>query len=260
LDPETGDVRWLTADGRIADPDVSPDGRTIVAVRNGSGRRDLVAIDVAALQAAGPDGLASAIRVLASAPDTAFTAPRWSPDGERVAVVRQHGADVEQIVVVAPSGSTPATLVTTVPDMRWATPTWHPNGNIIAAGALGDAAYNLFEIDLDSGAIRQLTHTTGGATWPDVSSDGQTLLYVGYGVDGSDIYEMPYTPSTAAAWSERASARSTPEWSEPASARSVPEWSERASARSVPEWSERASARSTSEPYSPWPTITPTSW
>jgi Tol biopolymer transport system component len=46
-----------------------------------------------------------------------------------------------------------------------------------------------------------LTHTTGGATWPDVSPDGRTLAFVGYTTGGDDLFTMPYPapagPSTA---------------------------------------------------------------
>ena len=45
---------------------------------------------------------------------------------------------------------------------------------------------------LDGSTARQLTHTTGGATWPDVSPDGQTIVFVGYTADGYDLFTMPY--------------------------------------------------------------------
>lgn len=246
LDPITGKIAWLTAGARLADPDVSPDGRTLVAVRNGAGRRDLVTIDLPALQSAGPDGLSAALRVVASSPGTAFTAPRWSPDGRRIAVARQHGADRSQIAVFdAAAAGSPGTIVTTAPDMRWVTPTWHPNGRIVAAGAVGDGPYNLFEIDIDTGAMRQLTETTGGATWPDISDDGRTVAYVGYGVDGSDVYEMPYAAATSisepALRSPQASARS-------------------GSPHAIQSAGDEPGAIDDAPPYRPWRTLLPTSW
>src|SRR5262249_16824494 len=44
LDRTTGDVRALTADQRLQDPDVSPDGSTIVAIRQVAGRGEIVTL------------------------------------------------------------------------------------------------------------------------------------------------------------------------------------------------------------------------
>ncbi len=51
---------------------------------------------------------------------------------------------------------------------------------IVAAAAPDDETFNLFEFAVDGSGARQLTHTTGGATWPDVSPDGKTIVFVGY--------------------------------------------------------------------------------
>jgi len=72
LERATGHVRPLTSEARLMDPDLSPDGTTLVAVQGAPGRRDLVLLDVAALNAGRPP----ATVILASAPDTQFDAPR----------------------------------------------------------------------------------------------------------------------------------------------------------------------------------------
>jgi Tol biopolymer transport system component len=84
------------------------------------------------------------------------------------------------------------------PETRWATPAWRRDGAaVIAAAATGDGPFNLHEIDLASLRTRQLTYTTGGATWPDVSPDGALVVYVGYTAGGFDLFQMPYPVATS---------------------------------------------------------------
>src|SRR5262249_35174050 len=119
----------------------------------------------------------------------------FSPDDRFVAVERhRRGADPEIVVVDGAAGT--VHVVAARPKTRFVTPAWTPSGDaIVAAVAAGDEPFNLYEFPLnDPRSSRQLTHTPGGARWPDVSEDGRTLVFVGYSPDGYDIYSMPYPP------------------------------------------------------------------
>lgn len=201
---ETGKVTRLTYDARLMDPDVSPSSRAMVAVRHQApGQRDLVVIDPLADTT---DALVS-IRPLASESGAQFNAPRWSPDGRQIAAGLQHATGPGELVIVdAATGR--QRVIAGGRDMRWATPAWRPDGRaIVAAGAAGNDPFDLYEIDVDSGVTRRLTTHAGGATWPDMSPDGKTVVFVGYSVDGFDLYEMPYPGAVAGADTTPASPR-----------------------------------------------------
>src|SRR5260370_15957221 len=75
-------------------------------------------------------------------------------------------------------------------------PAWRPDGQaVVVAVAPADQTFNLFEVAIDGSSMRQLTHASGGATWPDVSADGKTIVFVGYTTDGYDVFTMPYPDS-----------------------------------------------------------------
>ena len=141
LDRKSGHVRRLTSDARLLDPDLSPDERTLAAVRSAPGRRDLV------LLALRPDGAVDRPTVLASAPETQFAAPRWSPDGRTIAAERQTlGARSEIVTVDVASGT--VRVIGSAPETRFVTPTWRPDGAaIVAAAASNDQPFNLVELD-----------------------------------------------------------------------------------------------------------------
>jgi hypothetical protein len=163
---------------------LSPDNGTIVAVREGLGRRELVTLPM------GSDE----VTVVLSESDTQFNAPRWSPDGRSIAVER-HRPGAESEIVVADAGSGAVRVVASAPRRRYVTPAWRPDGRaVVVAGAEVNTPFNLYEIEIDDADPmgRQLTNTTGGATWPDISADGTTIVFVGYTVDGSDLFSMPY--------------------------------------------------------------------
>ena len=190
-----GGVRRLTSDTRLLDPDLSPDGKTLVCVRNSPGQRDLVLVPLAA-NGTVRDDRSPAITLIAEA-GTQFDAPRWSPDGRTIAVERHRLGSGPEIVLVDVNAKTVRVLAT-APHTRFAMPAWRPDGgSIVAAAARGDETFNLFEFSLDGSSARQLTHTSGGATWPDVSPDGKTIVFVGYTADGDDLFSMPY-PAAAA--------------------------------------------------------------
>jgi hypothetical protein len=204
-----GRVRRLTRDARLLDPDLSPDGTALVCVQDRGGQRDLVTVRLSAsarrasspsrgsAARIGPSEVGKAdtayeLTVLASEADTQFDAPKWSPDGRRIAVERHRLGAMPEIVVV--DVATRAVLVVAAgANTRFVMPAWRPDGAaLVAAAAPDDRTFNLVEIAIDGSATRQLTHTTGGATWPDVSPDGRTIAFVGYTTDGYDVFTMPY--------------------------------------------------------------------
>lgn len=185
LDRGSGSVRRLTTEARLLDPDLSRDGRTLVAVRQSLGQRDLVTLPF--------NGTLGDIRVLRSESGAQFATPRWSPDGRSIAVERHRLGDTSEVVIV--DSVTGDVRVIGRGATRAVTPAWRPDGRaIVAAVDSQDGPFNLVEFSLDTDAVRrrQLTDTTGGAMWPDVSHDGRTLAYAGLSAAGFDVFTQPY--------------------------------------------------------------------
>lgn len=225
----TGRVRALTREARLMDPDLSPDESTIVAVRDRAGARDLVLIDI---------GRGFASRTLVAEPETQFNAPRWSPDGRRIAVERHPQGELSEVVVVD-AETRQVHSVAAIESARVVTPAWRPDGRaVVAAVAREGEPFNLFEFTVDgSSAPRQITHTTGGATWPDISPDGSTIVFVGYTPAGFDLFAMRYPGNSDTV---RLSHDSQTRDGQTVDGQTVTRQSDR--------------------DYSPWPTLTPTSW
>ena len=247
LDRATGRIRTLTREARLMDPDLSPDGTTIVAVQDRTGGRDLVLVDVARIAESRDDSVGGAVRRLLSAPDTQFNAPRWSPDGRQVAVERHRFGALSEVVVVDVS-TKEIRVAASVGGARVVTPAWRPDGAaILASVAPEEQPFNLYEFAVDgSMSPRQITHTTGGATWPDVSPDGRTIVYVGYTPSGFDLFALPYegrtfrsdTPVRPAGQADRAVQAVQPD----------------------PSVRSGSQTDQSDRPYSPLPTLAPTSW
>lgn len=237
LDRKTDAVRALTSGERLQDPDVSPDGATIVAVRQVAGRGEIATMPVPASRVEDPS-----LNMVASEIDTQFSAPRWSPDGKQIAVERHRLGALSEVVVID-MVTDAVRVVASDPDARIVTPTWRADGRAIVAAADFNAdTFNLYEFAVDGVTPpRQLTHTTGGALWPDVSRNGDLIAFAGYTVDGFDVFTMPYPVTMeegpAAAGHDVAGA--------PAKAG---------------HYDGQDAGRYLARTYSPWSTLPPTSW
>lgn len=207
-----GGVRQLTSGVRLLDPDLSPDGETLVCVLNRPGQRDLVLVRLdrdtretfrpettgggSGAAASAPvvpgSGGTHAITTLLAERDTQFDAPKWSPDGRTIAVERHRLGAMPEIVTVDVA-TRAVRSIAGAPRIRFVTPTWRSDGAAIVAAAAPDGqTFNLVELSLDGSTVRQLTSTTGGALWPDVAPDGKTIVFVGYTTGGDDLFSMPY--------------------------------------------------------------------
>jgi len=193
-----GAVRQLTSEARLLDPDVSPDGSTVVCTQVRPGRRDLVTFR----PTTGHGGIqavkaTNGVTPLVSEPDVFFDAPRWSPDGRTIAAERHRLGALPEIVLV--DATTKAVrVVASDPHTRFTMPTWRPDGAaLVVAAAPEEQTFNLMEVAADRSQMRQLTHTTGGALWPDVSPDGTTIVFAGYTTAGYDVFSMPYPAASA---------------------------------------------------------------
>jgi hypothetical protein len=183
-----GEIRRLTAGARASDPDLAPDGRSIACVVEREGSRAL-----AQLQIDGPLPLEP--QVLLDERDTHIGAPRWSPDGRHIAAERQRlGGPAE--LIVFDTRDRRVSVLTATADARNVTPAWTPDGRtVLFASDRGGGPFNLFAVDVETRELSQLTRFgtgEGEARWPDVSPDGRSIVYVGYTVDGYDLFTMPF--------------------------------------------------------------------
>jgi hypothetical protein len=245
MDRASGRVRPLTREARLQDPDLSPDGKTLVAVREARGRRELVLVPLEG--AAFGELRAGEPVVLASDDDVQFSAPRWSPDGRLIAAARQRLGHRSEIVVVAPTPRT-TRVVASDANARFVTPAWTPDARyVIGAADLGQQPFQLYAFEVQDGngqpladgatsAIR-LIGVPGGALWPDVSADGRTLTFAGYTAAGFDVFVTPL--DLAGERVTLSPVRTNRGQASPA-------------AVEPPSYASR--------PYSPWSTLVPTTW
>jgi hypothetical protein len=184
FEPATARTRRLTRGLRASFPDVSPDGERLAFTVNHAGTTDLVVSDA--------DARERRVLVRSRRFDQVYT-PRWSPDGSRIAYTAWHAGGYRDLFVVdAATGRTTALTHDRALDM---TPAWSPDGGTLYWTSDRTGIANVYEIDLSTREIRQVTNVLGGAYQPDVSPDGKTLVYASYRARGFDLATTTLDPA-----------------------------------------------------------------
>ena len=174
-DLEARKEKRLTKGSRISDPDFSPDGRTIVGVRNADGTHRIVLLDT--------DG--GNERVLYHAEKgTQFYNPRFSPDGRDV-LFGVFDEGTRDVATISADGTGFRYVLETPNDERDVSWTRDGKGLLFSSDRTG--VFNVYRLDLGTGEIQKLTNVVGGAFAPDESADG-ALVYSRYSGDGYGIF------------------------------------------------------------------------
>jgi hypothetical protein len=186
VDAASGGVSRLTRGVRAYDPDVSPDGRTVVFARKVGDRSELFTV--------GLDG--EGLKPLtASAAGVEWSGPRWSPRGDAVVAARLLPGGWLDIVRVDPA--TGAVEQLTHDRAKDVEPTWTPDGETIVFRSDRDGASNLYALRLADRALLRVTNVLGGAFQPSVSPDGRSVAYSAYSSTGYDVHVAPLDLASA---------------------------------------------------------------
>jgi Tol biopolymer transport system component len=181
VDVGTGKGRRLTRGLRAREPDVSPDGQTIVFVRKMGNRSDLHLV--------GLDG--DGLRALTSSPaETEWGDPRFSPDGGRVVASRwRAGGWLDVVVVDAATGVVTELTHDRAKDVE---PSFTPDGSAVVFRSDRDGHSNLHAHRFSDGALLQITNVLGGAFAPAVRPDGQEIVFASYSSRGYDLHRAAF--------------------------------------------------------------------
>jgi Tol biopolymer transport system component len=166
-DIDAGTIAVVAHDLRGPGGSLSPDGSRYLFARADGDRHDLAELDIAT----------GAVRVIAQEPHGAYIAnPRYAPDGRRVVATRFDGQNFRIVLLNARDGGLLATLPTgddPVHDASWV----DDHRIVFLAGAAGDAGFQVYDFDLDSGRSRKLTNAPFLAFQPS-AADGRTLRFL----------------------------------------------------------------------------------
>lgn len=101
--------------------------------------------------------------------------PEWSPDGTRIALVRDTGAETSVVVVDAATGAELRTLDSPAIDLD---PVFSHDGGTLYYSSAREGTPDLWALDLSSGEERRLTGERGVQRLPQPHPDGEHLVYL----------------------------------------------------------------------------------
>ena len=173
-------------------PSVSPDGRRVAFLSE----KDLFGIDLFVADArtgeierklvsANSDPHFDALRFIDSAGD-------WSPDGERFVFTVFAEGDNELAIVNVNNGQIERNI-----DLdevgAISSPAWSPDGRYLAFSGLDGGISDIYRLDLETGAVAQLTDDKFADFQPTWSPDGSTIAFVSDRGGVTDFDEMRYS-------------------------------------------------------------------
>ncbi|MFQ6673547.1 MAG: hypothetical protein ACE5GH_02030 [Fidelibacterota bacterium] len=172
-DRRTGNVRTLTHNARVYSPDLSPDRSRVIAIQTAIPTSRLVAIDL-------KTGLVSTHLEI---PRATLLNPRWSPDGQHVALALKDSTGQQNIIIFD------------VRTGRWRflyradahhdnNPSWTADGQFVLYASDRGGIFNIWAVDVSTGRRWMVTDSNLGAFTPDVSPDGRELSFALYTSDG----------------------------------------------------------------------------
>lgn len=191
-EPETGEVRRLTRQADLRDPDPSPvagDPDWAVAVRHRHGLSSIVRVDLRTGEER---------QITEPTVEAVYDRPRISPDGGRIAFARHQAGSWRLVVVDLASGA--ETAMAPPSEGTIAEPAWSADGRTVYA-AVGDRGFiDLWAFAADNPAQPpvRLTRTQGAALSPAPNPDGQALFYLSLESDGLDLRRLELTPEILA--------------------------------------------------------------
>ncbi|MBI2223147.1 MAG: hypothetical protein HYU53_18310 [Acidobacteria bacterium] len=184
LNLDTREVHRLTKGSRAVDPDVSADGRWLIAAVERQGAGSIVRFPVE--RRGGKPSLGVATTVLHEA-GTQFGAPRFSPDGARIAVERRRlGALPHVAIIDAASGAVAATI--TAGQGRVGEPEWTGSHRLLVTWERPAAPSAIVSADLETAASTFVVAAVDGARSAAVSTRDGRIAFIGYTPDGYDVF------------------------------------------------------------------------
>ncbi|MCK4648610.1 PD40 domain-containing protein, partial [bacterium] len=167
--------RRLTRGMRAKEPHLSPDGKSIVFVKNEGGRTNICLFSLETEE----------VTYLTKNEDyTQYFTPSFSPDGKRIVFSRFKDGQ-RDICFMCADGLGVVSLPNDGVDDR--DPSWSRDGKRIIFSSDRTGIFNIYELNLETKRIKQLTNVIGGAFEPSYSFDEKRMVFSSYSADGYDI-------------------------------------------------------------------------
>ncbi|MCP4133470.1 MAG: BamA/TamA family outer membrane protein [bacterium] len=160
--------------------DISGDGKAAVFIQNDRDNYSLIISD---------KNFKKQDKIIDSTP-VQLAYARFSPSGKKIVFTIKDSKGNNDLVLLDPA----TRAFTRLTNNRYnnITPAWHPGGRKIVFSSDAAGIYNIYEYNLDTNSVSQITNLLGGAFSPDISPSGDTIVFSSYQGRGHRVATIKY--------------------------------------------------------------------